>query len=154
MIFTEFGMYKVNSWARILLHTPTSQKLIYNGLAMACRGHSQKLHPWPRGMTSWAFKFDPTITWISPKTFCWRFSKWWYGRSFTLADPSCKFPNGICQFSGAANPGPCSNAGGILDDQEINDIISKNNLQPTWDKTAGVKWVCISLPTWFGTLKF
>ncbi|KAF2022761.1 glycoside hydrolase, partial [Setomelanomma holmii] len=65
----------------------------------------------------------------------------WYGRSFTLKDSSCNIPNGICQFSGGANPGPCSNAAGILDLQEIKDIVSKNNLKPTWDKVAGVKWI-------------
>ncbi|OCL06227.1 glycoside hydrolase family 18 protein, partial [Glonium stellatum] len=65
----------------------------------------------------------------------------WYGRSFTLTDSSCNTPNGICKFSGGANSGPCSDASGILDNQEINDIISKNNLNPTWDKTAAVKWI-------------
>ncbi|MAD84853.1 MAG: hypothetical protein CL912_17990 [Deltaproteobacteria bacterium] len=29
----------------------------------------------------------------------------WYGRSFTLVDPSCNLPNGICQFSGGADAG-------------------------------------------------
>lgn len=64
-----------------------------------------------------------------------------YGRSFTLSSPSCNTPNGVCQFSGPANAGPCSNAPGILDKQEIDDIIAKNNLQPVWDRTSGVKWV-------------
>lgn len=66
----------------------------------------------------------------------------WYGRSFTLADPPCNVPNGKCQFSDAAKPGPISNAAGILIDTEINDIIKSNNIQPTWDRQAGVKWVC------------
>ena len=65
-----------------------------------------------------------------------------YGRSFTLADPSCSTPNGVCRFSGPANAGPCSNAAGILDKQEIDDIVSKNHLQPIWARTEGVKWVC------------
>ncbi|CZR67060.1 uncharacterized protein PAC_16959 [Phialocephala subalpina] len=69
----------------------------------------------------------------------------WYGRSFTLKDGSCNKPNGICQFSGGANAGPCSNAAGILDLQEIKDIISTNNLSPVWDKTAGIKYI-----TWGG----
>ncbi|CZS88466.1 uncharacterized protein RAG0_00213 [Rhynchosporium agropyri] len=69
----------------------------------------------------------------------------WYGRSFTLKDSSCNIPNGKCQFSGGANPGKCSNAAGILDLQEIKDIVSSNSLTPTWDKTAGVKWI-----TWGG----
>ena len=69
----------------------------------------------------------------------------WYGRSFTLKDPSCSTPNGVCEFSGGANAGPCSDASGILDLQEINDIISKNNAKPSYDKTAAVKWI-----TWGG----
>ena len=72
----------------------------------------------------------------------------WYGRSFTLSSPSCNTPNGICQFSGPANPGPCSNAAGILDYQEIQDVISKNNLEPTWDHTAGVKWITWDSNQW------
>jgi chitinase len=35
-----------------------------------------------------------------------------YGRSFQLADPSCNTPG--CAFSGAANPGSCTNTAGIL----------------------------------------
>ncbi|KAH5753411.1 hypothetical protein HBI88_215530 [Parastagonospora nodorum] len=72
----------------------------------------------------------------------------WYGRSFTLKDSSCNLPNGVCQFSGGANPGPCSNAAGILDLQEIKDIVSKNNLNPTWDKVAGVKWITWDSNQW------
>ncbi|KAL8726295.1 MAG: hypothetical protein Q9166_006797 [cf. Caloplaca sp. 2 TL-2023] len=69
----------------------------------------------------------------------------WYGRSFTLADSSCNTPNGVCKFSGGANPGPCSGTSGILDDQEIQDIIAKNSLKPTWDHETAVKWI-----TWDG----
>ncbi|THW73572.1 glycoside hydrolase [Aureobasidium pullulans] len=72
----------------------------------------------------------------------------WYGRSFTLTDPTCKTPNGKCQFSGGADAGKCSNAAGILDLQEIKDIISDNNLTPTWDKTAGVKWINWASDQW------
>ncbi|KAI1080829.1 glycoside hydrolase [Whalleya microplaca] len=72
----------------------------------------------------------------------------WYGRSFTLKDPSCNVPNGLCQFSGGANAGPCSNAEGILDLQEIKDIISQNNPQPSWDKNAGVKWITWDSNQW------
>jgi chitinase len=63
----------------------------------------------------------------------------WYGRSFTLSDPSCNTPNGVCQFSGGADAGPCSQASGILDYQEISTVILSNSLTPVWDKTGGVK---------------
>ncbi|KAH6658131.1 glycoside hydrolase superfamily [Truncatella angustata] len=65
----------------------------------------------------------------------------WYGRSFTLSDPSCNTPNGVCQFSGGANAGPCSDASGILTLQEIKDVIASKNANPVWDKAAGVKWI-------------
>ncbi|EFX05487.1 class 5 chitinase 1 [Grosmannia clavigera kw1407] len=54
----------------------------------------------------------------------------WYGRSFTLKDSSCSTPNGMCEFKGGADPGPCSKAAGILDCEGIADIVSKNNLDP------------------------
>lgn len=72
----------------------------------------------------------------------------WYGRSFTLASSSCNTPNGVCQFTGGADAGPCSKASGILDYQEIADIISKNNLEPVHDKTAGVKWITWDSNQW------
>lgn len=65
----------------------------------------------------------------------------WYGRSFTLKDPSCSTPNGVCQFTGGAAAGPCSQASGILDYQEIANVITQYKLTPTWDHTAGVKWI-------------
>ena len=58
-----------------------------------------------------------------------------------MKDSSCNTPNGVCEFTGGANAGPCSGTVGILDDQEISDIITENNLDPVWDKTAGVKWI-------------
>ena len=71
-----------------------------------------------------------------------------YGRSFTLKDPSCNTPNGVCQFTGGAKAGPCSNAAGILDNQEIFDIISSKNVEPVLDKTAGVKWITWDSDQW------
>lgn len=72
----------------------------------------------------------------------------WYGRSFTLASPGCNTPNGVCQFTGGADPGPCSNAAGILDYQEIADIVQKNNLKPVHDQVAGVKWATWNNNQW------
>ncbi|KAK6000837.1 hypothetical protein QM012_003562 [Aureobasidium pullulans] len=72
----------------------------------------------------------------------------WYGRSFTLTDPSCNTPNGICQFSGGADPGPCSGTSGILTDQEIQDIINQYNVEPVHDEKAGVKWITWNSNQW------
>lgn len=71
-----------------------------------------------------------------------------YGRSFTLKESSCNTPNGVCKFSGGANAGPCSGTVGILDNQEISDIITQRNLDPVWDKTAGVKWITWDSNQW------
>ncbi|TGJ83730.1 hypothetical protein E0Z10_g5022 [Xylaria hypoxylon] len=72
----------------------------------------------------------------------------WYGRSFTLKDPSCNEPNGVCQFSGGADAGPCSGTSGILDYQEIEDVIDKYNPEVVWDKDAGVKWITWNNNQW------
>ena len=45
-----------------------------------------------------------------------------YGRSYTLANPSCTTPG--CPFSSASNHGPCSATGGILSYYEIMDILN------------------------------
>ncbi|KAF2719130.1 glycoside hydrolase family 18 protein [Polychaeton citri CBS 116435] len=63
----------------------------------------------------------------------------WYGRSFTLASPTCNTPNGIREFSGGGNPEMCSDASGILDYQEISDLKTQNSLNPVYDEKAG--WV-------------
>lgn len=72
----------------------------------------------------------------------------WYGRSFTLKDPSCNTPNGVCEFTGGAKAGPCSDASGILDNQEIQDIIKKNNLKPVHDEKTGVNWITWDSDQW------
>ncbi|KAF2219278.1 hypothetical protein BDZ85DRAFT_44460 [Elsinoe ampelina] len=64
----------------------------------------------------------------------------YYGRSFTLTDPKCNKPDGICRFSGGARPGPCSGASGILNLREILEIIDQHGLKPVHDQKAGVKW--------------
>ncbi|KAF8859677.1 hypothetical protein BDZ45DRAFT_781971 [Acephala macrosclerotiorum] len=71
-----------------------------------------------------------------------------YGRSFTLSDPSCSTPNGVCQFTGGANAGPCTDASGILGLEEIENIISTNSLTPVWDKTAAAKWITWDSNQW------
>ncbi|KAF5853086.1 hypothetical protein GGP41_001661 [Bipolaris sorokiniana] len=62
-----------------------------------------------------------------------------YGRSFTLTDPKCNEPNGVCRFSGGTKASRCSRVSGILNLQEIFDIINDKKLKLTHDKKAGVK---------------
>lgn len=72
----------------------------------------------------------------------------WYGRSFTLSEPNCTAPNGVCEFSGAGMAGPCSDSKGTLNTREIQDILFKEKLSPTLDEKAGVKFVAYNETQW------
>ena len=61
-----------------------------------------------------------------------------YGRSFTLSDPSCSSPG--CSFISGGSPGPCSASSGTLMFSEIEDIIAAGAVV-TLDKDAAVKQV-------------
>lgn len=65
-----------------------------------------------------------------------------YGRSFTLSDPSCTHAG--CPFSSGGTPGACSASAGTLMYSEIQEIIA-NGATVTTDQAAGVKIV-----TWGG----
>ncbi|KAK8067767.1 glycoside hydrolase family 18 protein [Apiospora saccharicola] len=65
----------------------------------------------------------------------------WYGRSFTLADPSCGVPDGVCRFTAGANPGECSNNAGTLTNAEIKRILASGVATESYDEEAGVKWM-------------
>lgn len=64
----------------------------------------------------------------------------WYGRSFTLTDPSCHTPNGICTFSEGGKPGTCTNSTGTLSNAEIKRIIATGGAKQGYDEAAAVKW--------------
>jgi chitinase len=72
----------------------------------------------------------------------------WYGRSFTLSDPTCSTPNGICQFSAGGNPGPCSNSAGTLSNAEILQVLAQTGAKPSFDSTAAVKWITWDSNQW------
>lgn len=69
-----------------------------------------------------------------------------YGRSFTLTDPSCTTPG--CGFKGGANKGPCSDNSGTLTYKEIKQIIQQYNLKPYHDEEAAVKWITWNQDQW------
>lgn len=54
----------------------------------------------------------------------------------------------MCQFNGGAQPGPCSNASGILTLKEIEDVLDYNSVQPVWDKKAMVKYATWDTNQW------
>lgn len=62
-----------------------------------------------------------------------------YGRSFELEDPSCTEP--MCPFAGGAAPGYCMKTSGVLSNGEIKRILDSENVKPTFDREAGVKWI-------------
>ncbi|KAJ6133731.1 class V chitinase [Penicillium sp. IBT 18751x] len=72
----------------------------------------------------------------------------WYGRSFTLVDPSCSKPNGVCEFSGGGNPGSCTNSAGTLSIAEIKRIQASGVATESYDSTAAVKWITWNSNQW------
>ncbi|XWW92081.1 hypothetical protein V2A60_000003 [Cordyceps javanica] len=68
-----------------------------------------------------------------------------YGRSFTLTDPSCTAPG--CPFSGGGKPGKCSNSAGTLMYSEIKEILD-GGATPTLDKAAAVKQLVWDTDQW------
>lgn len=72
----------------------------------------------------------------------------WYGRSFTLSNPSCNKPDGICQFSEGGSPGSCTNSAGTLSNAEIFKILGSTGAKPVFDKKAAVKWVTWNSNQW------
>ncbi|KAI9150010.1 Chitotriosidase-1 [Paramyrothecium foliicola] len=69
-----------------------------------------------------------------------------YGRSFTLADPTCYKPG--CRFSGGADPGPCTKNSGTLAYREIKNIIDDNDLKPYYEKEHEVKYIVWNENQW------
>lgn len=63
-----------------------------------------------------------------------------YGRSFTLSDPGCNIPNGICRFVAGGTAGECTASAGVLSNAEINRIIAAGLVEYGDDDTAAVKW--------------
>ncbi|KAI9650603.1 hypothetical protein NHQ30_000621 [Ciborinia camelliae] len=72
----------------------------------------------------------------------------WYGRSFTLADPRCTTPNGVCQFKTGGKPGSCTATSGILSNAEIQAIIAENDVTPFYDEVGAVNWITWGEDQW------
>jgi chitinase len=71
-----------------------------------------------------------------------------YGRSFTMADPGCHEPNGICQFTTGGNPGSCSNTRGVLTYQEISTRNETPGIQTYYDVETTVKYSVFDGDQW------
>ncbi|ESK89422.1 class v [Moniliophthora roreri MCA 2997] len=68
-----------------------------------------------------------------------------YGRSFTLSDPSCAHAG--CPFSAGGNPGRCTASAGTLSYSEIQDVIAAG-AKVTLDNDAKVKNVVWDTNQW------
>ncbi|RDW83598.1 glycoside hydrolase family 18 protein [Aspergillus mulundensis] len=70
-----------------------------------------------------------------------------YGRSFTLSDPTCTTIG--CPFSGGADPGVCSETSGYLAYYEIDKILSNDSsIEVHHDKEAAVKYFTWNNDQW------
>ncbi|KXX76237.1 putative chitinase [Madurella mycetomatis] len=52
----------------------------------------------------------------------------WYGRCYTLQDPSRNTLG--CPFKGLSTPAKCTNSAGVMSLDEIRDLIAERGLQP------------------------
>lgn len=68
-----------------------------------------------------------------------------YGRSFTLSNPSCTTAG--CPFSSGGNPGPCTSNSGTLSFTEIQSVIA-GGATVTLDKEAAVEIVTWDSNQW------
>jgi chitinase len=75
-----------------------------------------------------------------------------YGRSFTLADPSCTKPG--CPFKenndeSGGDPGECTDTRGILSNAEVQEIIKEHDLTPILDEETAVKYIVWNVDQWY-----
>ncbi|KKZ62236.1 chitinase [[Emmonsia] crescens] len=76
-----------------------------------------------------------------------------YGRSFTLADPSCTSPGcafkrGDNETSGGAEPGLCTLNSGTLSDYEINMVLKEKSPEVIYHQDSGVNWITWDNDQW------
>ncbi|KAI1170193.1 hypothetical protein F4777DRAFT_570207 [Nemania sp. FL0916] len=61
----------------------------------------------------------------------------WYGRGYTLADPSCS--ELLCPFKAPSKPGKCTGTPGVLSLREIQQIIAERGLTPRLNTDSVMK---------------
>ncbi|KAL1835649.1 hypothetical protein VTJ49DRAFT_6294 [Mycothermus thermophilus] len=71
-----------------------------------------------------------------------------YGRSFTMADPNCFEPNGICRFTTGGDPGTCSRTRGVLTYQEVWARNSSSDTRTYYDPKTTVKYTVFGRDQW------
>lgn len=83
---------------------------------------------------------------VDPKNVVMGFG--FYGRSFTMDDPACSEPNGVCEFSTAGITGSCSATAGILIYAEIQSLNTSLNVQTFYDEKSTVKYNVFDSTQW------
>ena len=71
----------------------------------------------------------------------------YYGRGYTLADPSCNTLG--CSFSGPSKAGPCTNYAGVMSLRETQQKIASDNLTPLLLSEAMMKQITFD-DQWIG----
>ncbi|KAM5368986.1 hypothetical protein ACJZ2D_009295 [Fusarium nematophilum] len=61
----------------------------------------------------------------------------WYGRGYTLSDPSCNTFG--CGFAGPSKPGKCTNSAGVLSLVEIQQMIKSDEAKSRLNRDAAMK---------------
>jgi chitinase len=74
------------------------------------------------------------------------FGMGFYGRSFSLQNPSCSEPG--CAYSSGGKAGICSNTVGVLLNSEIQDIVKTKHLTPKLYRTEAVKTITWDSTQW------
>lgn len=69
-----------------------------------------------------------------------------YGRSYTLSDPSCSLPG--CPFSAPGTAGACTQNNGTLSYAEITAIQETYKVNTVYDPVAGVNYISWSQNQW------
>lgn len=98
--------------------------------------------PFLKGHTDWR-KIDEglDLLWrngVEPSKVVMGFG--FYGRSFTMENPSCIHPDGICRFSDGGIPGSCSGTEGVLTYDEVASRNSTLDVMTFYDAENTVKY--------------
>ncbi|KAH6638816.1 glycoside hydrolase superfamily, partial [Boeremia exigua] len=113
------------------LHGPWDEKVVQIGKVVLGHTNVPEISNWTQPL--WYDEVDPAKVNLGLA---------YYARGYTVSDPNC---NGVgCNWSGTSRPAPCTNFGGVMSLQEIEDtIIPQVGVKPTLlekDMMMELKW--------------
>lgn len=71
-----------------------------------------------------------------------------YGRSFTIEDPSCNEPKGVCRASDGGAPGSCTDTAGVLTYYEVASRNETGGVETFYDAENTVKYSIFGGDQW------